>query len=465
MAEKSVVTKIVGLVIAVVLIIAGCMMPETELFPHAAWQVIGLILAMAVLWITSPIPLGATALIMLVLLYLLGLQESLSKAASGFANVAVFFAIAIFCIPAALTKTSYGARLLGWIVKRVHGSSKRLVFLFMVAAGILSMVLSDFTVTIIFYSFALTALKAAGAHPAKSNLGKCLMIGIPVAAILGGMCTPVGGGFNVLALTTMEGITGTTISFIQWMAIGLPIAIVMLPVCWFSLTHVFKPEALDDACMNALKEQAGAGELSAFDKKAGVIFVLTIIAWIASSFVNGLDATTVTIVALVVMMLPGINIISFKEFKDGVPWDVVLIIGSMISVGLVFISSGAAAGVAGLISASGITGWSIIPMCIVVFGAIYLLHTFFPIGFAIITIFVPILVPIFVQMGISPVAPTVAIACIVAGNFLLPFNPTVALTFGEGYYSAGDMFKFGIIPAIILIVLMALWFPFISGII
>ncbi len=464
MTDKSIPTKIFGLVLAIVLIVAGCLMPETELFSHQAWTVIGLILSMAVLWITAPIPLGATALAMLVLLYLLGLSESLSSAAAGFATSAFFFTIAIFCIPAALTKTHWGARLLGWIVTKVHGSSKRLVFYFMLACGLTSTVLSDFTVTIVFYSFALTALKAAGADPAHSNLGKCLMIGIPVAAILGGMCTPVGGGFNVLALTTMESITGTSISFIQWMIIGVPVAVVMLPVCWFFLTRAFKPEPIDQACMKVFQDQADEAKiLTGFDKKAGIIFVLTIIAWVASSFVSFLDATTVTIIALVIMMFPGINLIGFKDFKEQVPWDIVLIVGSMISVGLVFVSSGAAKAIAALITASGITAWAIIPMCIVVFAAIYLLHTFFPIGFAIISIFVPILIPIFMEMGISPVAPTVAIACIVAGNFVLPFNPTVALTFGEGYYSASDMAKFGVIPAIILIVLMALWFPFISS--
>ena len=51
-----------------------------------------------------------------------------------------------------------------------------------------------------------------------------------------------------------------------------------------------------------------------------------------------------------------------------------------------------------------------------------------------------------------------------AGNYLMPVNPTVMLTFGEGYYTFGDMFKTGLVPAVALIVLITFWVPFIVGV-
>ena len=50
------------------------------------------------------------------------------------------------------------------------------------------------------------------------------------------------------------------------------------------------------------------------------------------------------------------------------------------------------------------------------------------------------------------------------GNFLLPVNPTLIVTYGEGYYTFGDMFKAGVIPAVIFCVCMVLWVPFICGV-
>ncbi len=464
MSTTSKTTRIVGLVVACLLIVASAFMPESEALSHQGWMSLGLLLSLAVMWVTTPIPLGATGLLLLALIPLLGLAKDLSAAAAGFANTAIFFAIAIFCLPVVVTKTQWGIRLVGWLVEKVHGNSKKLVLLFMSACGLVSTVLSDFCVTIVFYGFALTILAAAKADPAHSNLGKCLMIGIPVAAVIGGMATPVGGNFNILAISTMQGATGESISFFQWMAIGLPIAIVMVPVAWFFLTMAFKPEEIDDSCLDDLRAQAAeAKELSTFDKKAGVVLVLTLIGWLASSWVNGLDATTVTIIALVVMMLPGVDLINFKEVQSQVPWDIVIIIGTIISLGLLVIQTGAAGAIAGVLLGTGLTSWSVVPMCLAIFAFVYLLHTFFPIGAAIIAIFVPISIPLFAAIGVSPVVPTVAIAVCVAGNFLLPFNPTVALTFGQGYYKAGEMVKFGIFPAIILVVLMSLWIPLIAG--
>lgn len=62
-----------------------------------------------------------------------------------------------------------------------------------------------------------------------------------------------------------------------------------------------------------------------------------------------------------------------------------------------------------------------------------------------------------------PAVPTIALAVVVAGNYIAPVNPTVMLTFGEGYFTFGDMVKTGIVPAIALIVIMSLWMPFICG--
>ncbi len=464
MSTTKLPTRIIGLVIACALLIVAALLPDMGGFTHQGWLAVGLLLTLAVLWITTPILLGATGLLILVLMLLLGIAPNWAGATGGFANNAVFFAIAIFCLPVVVMKTKWGIRLVGWLVERVHENSRKLILLFMATCALLSTVLSDFCVTIIFYGFALTILKAANADPAHSNLGKCLMIGIPVAAVIGGMSTPVGGNFNILAISTMEQATGTGVSFIEWMAVGLPIAIVMVPIAWFFLTLAFKPEPIEDAFLNEIREQAAAAkDIEGFDIKAIVILVITLIAWIASSFITGLDATMVTIIALAVMMLPGLDLINFKEVQQQVPWDIVIIIGAIISLGMVVMQTGAAKAMAELLMATGLTGWAAIPMCLFIFTFIYLLHTFFPIGAAIIAIFVPITIPLFAAIGVSPVVPTVAIAICVAGNFLLPFNPTVALTFGQGYYKAGEMVKFGIGPAICLIVLMSLWIPLISG--
>ena len=85
-------------------------------------------------------------------------------------------------------------------------------------------------------------------------------------------------------------------------------------------------------------------------------------------------------------------------------------------------------------------------------------------SFSLMNFITAILIGICTTLGVSPAIPTMLLAFIVAGNFLLPVNPTLIVTYGEGYYTFGDMFKAGVIPAVIFCVCMVLWVPFICGV-
>ena len=417
------------------------------------------------MWITTPIPLGATGLLILVLMLLLGIAPNWAGATGGFANNAVFFAVAIFCLPVVVMKTKWGIRLVGWLVERVHENSRKLILLFMITCALLSTVLSDFCVTIIFYGFALTILKAANADPAHSNLGKCLMIGIPVAAVTGGIATPAGSSFNVVAMNILTQATGGTISFLDWAIVGLPVAIVMTPISWFFITTLIKPEPIADSCLQGIRDEAAASKtIAPYDIKAITIIVLLVALWIIGNWVPIFNATLVALIGLAVMFMPGMNLLTWKEFQDSVPWGIVLMCGTIMTMGGVVQATGGAKFLADAIMGSGVTGLGFFACIAILFALIYLLHTVCPVGVAILGIFLPIMIALCGDMGYSAAVPTIGLAVIVAGNYLMPVNPTVMLTFGEGYYTFGDMFKTGLVPAVALIVLITFWVPFIVGV-
>ena len=79
------------------------------------------------------------------------------------------------------------------------------------------------------------------------------------------------------------------------------------------------------------------------------------------------------------------------------------------------------------------------------------------------SLFVPVLVGFCSQMGVSPTVAPLAILFAFGGNFLLPINPLNMYSYAYGYFKFGDMFKAGIVPALVLIVFDAFWTPFIVG--
>ena len=186
--------------------------------------------------------------------------------------------------------------------------------------------------------------------------------------------------------------------------------------------------------------------------------------WIAGTWVPLLNVTTVAIIGLAIMMLPGLNLLTWDEFSKQVPWTIILMMGSVLSLGNIFSASGADKFVTNLFMGSGVADLNFTVFLLITVPLIYLLHTVCPIGVAILGIFLPIMITLCAGFGVSPAVPTIALAVVVAGNYLMPVNPTVMLTYGEGYYTFGDMFKTGIVPSVALVLIMAAWMPFIVGV-
>lgn len=453
--------RLIGLALAAIFVIGFYMIPASEGLSHEGATALGLLLALVSLWITAAIPLGLVAMLLLVLMPLLGVTPDLGTAMSGFANPVVFFVIAVFAMPIILLKTQWGLRLVNMLFKFTGTNSRMLVLGFMVVTCLVSTVMSDVPVTVLFMGFAFTILKANGAEPGSSNLGKCLMIGIPIAAVTGGIVTPAGSSFNVVAMTVLQGATGQTISFLDWVIVGLPIAIVMTPITWFFITLFIKPEPVKEEAFTEIKEQASGAKIQAIDIKVLLVVAGMLVCWVIGNWVPVLNVTTVAVLGLLVMFLPGMNLLTWKELQNGVPWGLVLMIAAIIGIGMVVAQTGAAAFLAAAFMATGVQSWPFLVAIFVVFVVIYAMHTVFPVGVAIIGIFLPITIAMCASFGVSPAVPTIGLAIIVAGNYVMPVNPTVMLTYAEGYYKFGDMVKTGIIPALILCVFMTLWLPFI----
>jgi sodium-dependent dicarboxylate transporter 2/3/5 len=456
--------RFIGIALAAAIIIGFYLIPggtEGEL-THEGATALGLLLALVVLWVTAALPLGLVALLLLTLVPLLGVAPDLATAMSGFANPVVFFIIAVFAMPVIMLKTQWGVRLINLLLNWTGPNSRKLVLAFMVATTLVSTIMSDVPTTVLFLGFAFTILKAIGAKPGETNLGKCLMIGLPVAAVTGGIATPAGSSFNVVAMSVMQQVTGSTISFLDWTIVGLPIAIIMTPITWFFITLFIKPEPITEEAFTEIREQGKAAKkIEPLDIKVLIVIFALLVLWVVGNWVPVLNVTTVAILGLTVMFLPGMNLLSWKELQNSVPWGIVIMVAAIIGIGTVVAQTGAAAFLANAFLESGVLGMGFLLSFFVVMLVMYSMHTVFPVGVAIVGLFLPIMIAMCANFGVSPVVPTIAIAVVVAGNYVMPVNPTVMLTYGEGYYAFGDMVKTGLIPALALCVVLTLWVPFI----
>ena len=104
--------------------------------------------------------------------------------------------------------------------------------------ALFSSMVSNIPTTAIFMGIALGFLDIFEDEDEKKRTGKALMIAIPVSAMVGGVMTPAGSSLNLLVIGMLEQMTGITVSFVQWMVFGIPLAIVILPAAWLIITKV-----------------------------------------------------------------------------------------------------------------------------------------------------------------------------------------------------------------------------------
>lgn len=461
-ATKSL-KQIAGIIIAVLIMALGMFLPGNEQLTHEGILGLAILLATVALWVCESIPMGVAGLLALVVAPMVGIAD-INKVFGGFGTTTVIFAIAVFGLTAIVMKSNLAIRLTAAMTRWSGADSNKLVLAFMAVAWLLSTVMNDSAVLVLVIGLSLIVINNAGHTVGKSRLAKALFIGIGLCSFIGGGATPAGSSINVLVIGMLEQTMGYTISFVDWMIACLPVCLLMLPISWFAVVKILKPEPIEDKDLKELQDRATAlGPLAAEEKKTLFFLLGMPVLWIAGSWIPALNVTTVTIIGLAGMFLPGVKLLTFEEFQREVPWTIVIMIGAVLSLGSIVNATGGVAYLADLFLGTGVTqlGWFFSLLLIML--AVYAFHTVVPIGPAFITLLVPPLMAFCVSVGISPAVPGMMLAILLSGNFLLPINPGMALAYRDNCFTFGDLFKTGIVPAIIFVTLLSAWVPLACG--
>ena len=205
-----------------------------------------------VLWSTEALPIAVTSLLALALQPLFGLTSLVAgrppttgaifgAAVSNFMSSVFFFVMVMFAIAFAWVKTGLARRFALWMIARAGTDATRVVYVFMIGTALISMVVSDVPSAAIFMAIAIGILDKLELRPG-SRFGRVVMIGIPVAALIGGVGTPAGSSINLLGLTIIEQNGGARVPFLHWMAIGIPMVVILLPLAAWVLLRFYPPE-------------------------------------------------------------------------------------------------------------------------------------------------------------------------------------------------------------------------------
>jgi len=431
-------------VIGVGLALASIALPPQGGLSESAQAASGIGVMMAILWVTEIIPLAATALLPLVLFPATGIA-SIGELSSSYANPVIFLFLGGFLIARALENWNLHRRLAFSILARTKGDPKRIVLSMMVATAFLSLWISNTAATMV---AAPIAASISALREENDGFAPALMLGVAYAATIGGIGSLIGTPPNALFSAYMEKTHGVVIGFAEWMLVGMPVVLVLLPITWLLLTRFsFK---IREGSMTLDLDQLAP--MSSGERKVAIVATLTALAWILrpaiSSMFPGLalsDAGIAMTGALALFMISdgkgqGGRLMDWEAARN-LRWDVLILFGGGLSLAAAIDKTGLAAWIGE--NAEAMEGWptvwilSALALVIVYLGELAS-------NTAMAAIFLPVAGAAAVGMGADPLVFALPVVMAASIGFMLPVaTPPNAIVFANPAVKRSDMLRAG----------------------
>ena len=484
--------KAVGLALGVFAFALLTLFPVDAANP-AASRLAAVAALMAIWWMTAALPLFATALLPLALFPLLGVMSGRDTAETYMNSTIVLF-IGGFMIALTMERWNLHRRIALAIIHYVGGGPARIVLGFMVAAGFLSMWISNTATAVMMVPIGLAIVlqveERLGAAARKFTLG--LMLGIAYGCSVGGMTTLVGTPPN-LAFARIHQVLfpdAPEIAFGQWLVVAFPVGVIMLLIAWVVLTQVLyrAPKEVAVSRDAVAEERAKLGPVTFEERAVMVVFAITALLWVFRVDLNlgffevpgwsgllpwpGLvdDGTVAICMASVLFFIPARGKgpgegeeeaggeergrVMGAEVIPRLPWNVVLLIGGGLALASGFQRTGLAALIGGQFEAAGAlpTFALILLVCLAITFLTELTS-----NTATTEMILPILASVAVLTGTHPLVLMIPATMSASCAFMMPVaTPPNAIVFGSNRLTIAEMARAGIVLNLVGALVIAL---------
>ena len=305
---------------------------------------------MAIWWLTEAIPIYWTACLPIVLFPLLGVFSD-ERTAGFAASISPYFDPYIFlfaggmAVAAAMQQWNLHRRIALGIMEGIGTDPRRLLAGVLVATAFISLwITNTATATMMMpIGVALIAqLEVRSGHRLR-NYGMAIMLAIAYGSNLGGIGTKIGTAPNGQFAGFLERL-GRSISFIEFLLVGLPFVLVLLPLVWWMLWRLGRKDGLaGDAREVVVRELAALGAIQRPERIVAGVFLAAASLWIVSKPI--LDAVSPSLpgfklgtahveggiaIAAALLLLcwrfRGRQVLEVKALGT-VPWETLLLLG------------------------------------------------------------------------------------------------------------------------------------------
>jgi sodium-dependent dicarboxylate transporter 2/3/5 len=431
---------------------------------------------MAIWWITEAVPIQWTACLPLVVLpwtHVHGesLGANLRGALLPYVDPYIFLFLGGMGIAAAMQQWNLHRRIALAVMRVIGSDARRLLFGLLLATASVSLWISNTATAAMMFPIGMAVIAEFERETGRrlARFGAALMLAVAYGANLGGIGTKI-GTVPSAQLAGFLAQRGTELSFLEFMAIGVPFVALFLPLVWLALWRVGRSDAPGPEIGSRALAREGArlGAMQRGERVVAVAFLGAATLWILGKPLTdalrawGLTGLAGAHVEAAVAMLASLALFLWRV--DGrralapasfrfVQWETLVLLGGGFSL-------------AAAIGASGLSHWMgaqlaalrdsapLLQITAASFTTVTL--SAFASNAATVAVLLPVLAGSVSPEHLSPVlfAATFAASC----DFALPAGtPPNAIVFGSGYLTIPLMVRTGVGLDAAAALLAALW--------
>ena len=460
--------KAIGLVFGP-LVFASLWAIPTPLLSPMGDKVLAVAAWMLIWWITEAVSISVTALLPLLLFPLLKIMP-MAEVGANYGSPIVFLFFGGFVLALALEKVELHKRIALNIIHRTGTSPNRVILGFMLATASLSMWISNTASTVVMLPIALSVIQlllkdADGFTKQDQSFALSVMLGIAIAANVGGVATVIGTPPNSVLIGLLENEYQIEISFLNWMALGLPFAAVMIGLSYLILVYLMFPiQGLEFGASQELiaGELQKLGPLSKREKHVLYIFGTTVFLWIFRTAINNLFphlglsdplisvGAAISLFALPYQIRPNKYILTWEDTSK-LAWGILILFGGGLALAKGMSASGIVDQVAQAIAQGNYGNFSTV--CLLI--GLMLFLTELMSNVALVAVLAPVVAGIALGLEIPLLHLLIPVTIASSCAFMMPMaTPPNAIVFASGYVKIPQMARVGIVLNLLAVLIL-----------
>jgi sodium-dependent dicarboxylate transporter 2/3/5 len=281
-----------GFILGPVLAICVLLLPFSDLTLQAH-RLAAIMVLVIVFWLSEAIPIPVTALLGTALAVVVGVAP-VNQVLSAFGDPILLLIIGSFMLARAMQVHGVDRRIAYALLAHpwVGGGAYRMLWAVGLTAWLLAMWIGITASVAMLFPVALaiaqTTASGTTANSTSETPGSAsrdlaaLLFFLIYAASAGAMATPVGTPPNLIGLALIQETRGVQVGFIQWMAFGIPTALILLVLRYGLVLLLFRPALgnLQGSMERLQQESHGLGPWTAGARNTLVAFGFAIALWI-----------------------------------------------------------------------------------------------------------------------------------------------------------------------------------------